>query len=100
MNISPLGSRSTILPWLLSVVSAIFWGGIFGTLFMVLVPEVLRIATEILSNIFPNIFAYFSALRELIFGLVIILFLIFEPDGLAARWHTICAYWKLWPFSY
>jgi len=75
-------------------------GGIFGTIFMVLLPELLRIPTEILSNIYPNIFAIFGTLRELVFGLVIILFLIFEPDGLAARWHTIRAYWKLWPFSY
>jgi branched-chain amino acid transport system permease protein len=75
-------------------------GAIFGTIFMVLLPEVLRIPTEILSNIYPNIFAIFGTLRELVFGLVIVLFLIFEPDGLAARWHTIRAYWKLWPFSY
>jgi branched-chain amino acid transport system permease protein len=75
-------------------------GGIFGTIFMVLLPEVLRIPTEILSNIYPNIFAIFGTLRELVFGLVIILFLFFEPDGLAARWHTIRGYWKLWPFSY
>jgi branched-chain amino acid transport system permease protein len=40
------------------------------------------------------------SLREVVFGLVIILFLIFEPDGLAARWRTIRSYWKLWPFSY
>jgi branched-chain amino acid transport system permease protein len=35
-----------------------------------------------------------------VFGLAIVLFLIFEPDGLAARWHTIKNYWKLYPFSY
>jgi len=29
-----------------------------------------------------------------------VLFIIFEPDGLAARWRTIKNYWKLWPFSY
>ena len=38
--------------------------------------------------------------KEIVFGFVIILFLIFEPDGLAARWRTMRAYWKLWPFSY
>ena len=26
--------------------------------------------------------------------------LIFEPNGLAARWRKIKAYWKLYPFSY
>jgi branched-chain amino acid transport system permease protein len=35
-----------------------------------------------------------------VFGLAIVLFLIFEPDGLAARWRTIRNYWKLYPFSY
>jgi len=33
-----------------------------------------------------------------VFGLIIILFLIFEPDGLAHRWKMIKAYWKLYPF--
>ncbi|MBW1980915.1 MAG: branched-chain amino acid ABC transporter permease [Deltaproteobacteria bacterium] len=75
-------------------------GGIFGTIFMVLLPELLRIPSQALSNVYPNIFAIFGTLRELVFGVVIILFLIFEPDGLAARWHTVRAYWKLWPFSY
>jgi branched-chain amino acid transport system permease protein len=29
-----------------------------------------------------------------------VLFLVFEPDGMAARWHSIKSYWKLYPFSY
>ena len=36
----------------------------------------------------------------LMFGLIIIAFLIFEPDGLAHRWRQIKAYWKLYPFSH
>ncbi|MCF8031728.1 MAG: branched-chain amino acid ABC transporter permease [Desulfarculaceae bacterium] len=75
-------------------------GSIFGVIFMVVLPEVLRIPTELLSGIFPNISDIFASLREMVFGIVVILFLIFEPDGMAARWHTIRAYWKLWPFSY
>jgi branched-chain amino acid transport system permease protein len=75
-------------------------GSIFGVVFMVVLPEVLRLPTEALSGVFPNISDIFASLRELVFGLVVILFLIFEPDGMAARWHTIRAYWKLWPFSY
>lgn len=39
-------------------------------------------------------------MREMLIGLTIILFLIFEPDGLAHRWRLIKAYWKLFPFSY
>ncbi len=37
-------------------------------------------------------------LREMAIGAGIILFLIFEPDGLAHRWRQIKAYWKLYPF--
>ena len=75
-------------------------GGIFGAIFMVLLPELLRIPAEALSGVFPNMFAIFGTLKEGVFGLIIVLFLIFEPDGLAARWRTIRSYWKLWPFSY
>jgi branched-chain amino acid transport system permease protein len=75
-------------------------GGIFGAIFFVVLPELLRIPAEALTNVYPNIFGIFASLREMVFGLIVILFLVFEPDGLAARWHTMRAYWKLWPFSY
>lgn len=75
-------------------------GSIFGVIFMVVLPELLRLPAQALSDVFPNVFEIFASLREMIFGILVIWFLIFEPDGLAARWHTIRAYWKLWPFSY
>jgi len=34
-----------------------------------------------------------------VFGVLIIVFLIFEPSGMASRWHAIKNYWKLYPFS-
>jgi branched-chain amino acid transport system permease protein len=39
-------------------------------------------------------------LREIAIGMVIIIFLMWEPDGLAHRWRQIKAYWKLYPFSH
>ena len=39
-------------------------------------------------------------LREIAIGVIIIAFLMFEPDGLAHRWRQIKAYWKLYPFSH
>lgn len=39
-------------------------------------------------------------IKQAAIGLAIVLFLIFEPDGLAHRWRMIKAYWKLYPFSY
>ncbi|HEX8582477.1 MAG TPA: branched-chain amino acid ABC transporter permease [Acidimicrobiales bacterium] len=41
-----------------------------------------------------------ASLNRMIFGALIIVFLIFEPRGLAAIWLRAKAYFKTWPFSY
>jgi branched-chain amino acid transport system permease protein len=41
-----------------------------------------------------------TAFRPLSFGLVIVLFLIFEPRGIANWWRITRNYFKLWPFRY
>jgi branched-chain amino acid transport system permease protein len=75
-------------------------GALFGAAFMTLLPELLRLATGALATQLPHLTALFAPLRTGLFGLVIVLFLVFEPDGLAARWRLIKTYWKLYPFSY
>jgi branched-chain amino acid transport system permease protein len=53
-----------------------------------------------IAGLFP---AYASnvltSFRPIFFGLVLMLFLIFEPRGLAYRWMLIKAAWRLLPFS-
>ncbi len=39
-------------------------------------------------------------LEAILYGLLIIVFLIFEPRGLFGIWNRIRLYWKGWPFSY
>ncbi len=75
-------------------------GSIFGAVFVTLLPELLRLVTGALSESFPRLYGLFAPLRMGLFGLAIVLFLLFEPDGMAARWHRIKNYWKLYPFSY
>ncbi len=75
-------------------------GSIFGAVFITLLPELLRLAIGPLSSSFPQLTTLFASLRMGVFGLAIVLFLVLEPDGMAARWHTIKNYWKLYPFSY
>ncbi len=75
-------------------------GGFFGVGFWFILERILEVVTTTLNSAYPDHVTWFVSIREIVFGLVIILFLIFEPDGLAARWRTIRAYWKLWPFSY
>ncbi len=75
-------------------------GSIFGAIFITLLPEMLRLATDSLGNSWPGLMVIVAPIKTGVFGLVVILFLIFEPDGMAARWSHIKAYWKLYPFSY
>ena len=75
-------------------------GSILGAVFLTLLPEVLRLASSAMSGAFPGMVELFASIKMGVFGLTIILFLIFEPDGMAARWRTIKNYWKLYPFSY
>jgi branched-chain amino acid transport system permease protein len=77
-------------------------GSLMGTAFMVLLPEAMQALAEEVADTPWG--AGFSSglpfLKEAAIGLAIILFLIFEPDGLAHRWRQIKAYWKLYPFAY
>jgi branched-chain amino acid transport system permease protein len=75
-------------------------GSVFGAVFMILLPKLLSVVTTVISADFPSLTRLVAAFEQGIFGLIIVLFLIFEPDGLAHRWRLIKAYWKLYPFSY
>jgi len=76
-------------------------GAIFGAVSLKLLDELVTIAGPALAAVFPAIAAQAAASLSLIMrGLVIILFLIFEPRGLYHWWERIKAYYRLWPFSY
>jgi branched-chain amino acid transport system permease protein len=75
-------------------------GSIYGAVFITLLPELLRMVTASLSGSFPELINKLAAMKELVFGMLVIIFLIFEPNGIAARWHSIKNYWKLYPFSH
>jgi branched-chain amino acid transport system permease protein len=78
-------------------------GSIFGAIFVTLLPIVTRWTLEAaggllfshadLLNIIPN-------LRLVMFGMLIIVFLALEPEGLNRLWRNIVAYFRVWPFSY
>ena len=75
-------------------------GTVFGVVFMIIIPELLTTVGILLKSTFGEITTLISAIKGLVFGVTIILFLIFEPDGLSEIWRRIRDYWKLWPFSY
>ncbi len=55
---------------------------------------------ELTGALLPAMTNLATALRPLAFGLVIVLFLMFEPRGIANWWRIIRSYLKLWPFRY
>lgn len=75
-------------------------GSIFGAVFMILTPELLNVWSGSLSKLIPAMGQLFIPLKEVVFGSLIVLFLIFEPLGLAEIWRRIKAFFLLWPFSY
>lgn len=79
-------------------------GTLMGTAFMVLLPEVMNAGARALQGSVVdqllNLQTSINFLREMAIGAAIVLFLIFEPDGLAHRWRMIRASFKLYPFSY
>ena len=79
-------------------------GTLMGVVFMVLLPEFLEGGVGLMKETdwgnIPAVVDGMAYLKEMSIGLVIILFLIFEPQGLAHRWAQIKNYWKFYPFNY
>ena len=76
-------------------------GAIFGTVFIVTLEEILSFATDYLMNVgTTGLGITIAPLREFVFGLAIVLFIIFEPKGLAEVWRIVRSSFRLWPFSY
>ena len=55
---------------------------------------------EFVGHYFTAVGDVATAFRPLSFGLVIVLFLMFEPRGIANWWRIARSYFKLWPFRY
>jgi branched-chain amino acid transport system permease protein len=75
-------------------------GSIFGAIFMTLVPEVLQSCLGLFSGLSERVMSYLFPLQTVVFGLLIVLFLVLEPHGLAEMWRRLKDYFRLWPFEY
>ncbi|MCW2812749.1 MAG: branched-chain amino acid transporter permease [Nocardioides sp.] len=77
-------------------------GTIAGALFISLLPTLSRELPAFLTFISsspaetPNVFQ----VEQILYGLLIVMFLLFEPRGLYGIWVRFRTYWKSWPFSY
>ena len=71
-------------------------GSILGGIFVTLLPEGLRLLEGALKEAFPRML--FPDVKNITLGAVLILVILFEPQGLAGRWRKIKRYWTNWPF--
>jgi len=81
-------------------------GPIIGAAFVVLMPRLIQtfagslpgwlVSTSIGGSGLLNVFQ----LEGLLFGVMIVLFLVLEPRGIFGVWIRIRNYFKAWPFSY
>jgi len=74
-------------------------GAIYGAIFMIAVPAWIEELSRNLSSL-SFLQADLPAIQQLIFGLTIVLFLVFEPRGLARIWQRAKDYFRLWPFRH
>jgi branched-chain amino acid transport system permease protein len=78
-------------------------GSIFGAIFVTLLPIVIRYAMEAFGGVFfepQTVLNLIPNLRLMLFGTLIIFFLIVEPEGLNRLWRNIRSYFRVWPFAY
>ena len=90
-------------------IGMIIIGGLGTTLGPILGVVLVRLLQQVLTvGVVPFLEGTFTALPSgfatgvtpMLFGLVIILFLVLEPRGLAHRWNLFKSAYRLWPFSY
>jgi len=79
-------------------------GPIFGVVSLLLMKQGVYIAAPIIERLLANAgvggIGSGGGVLILTFGLVILLFLIFEPRGMAHRWTIWKSSIRLWPFAY
>jgi len=56
------------------------FGSVYGAIFVVLLPEVIQRLMEVLQPVLHMEYT-FAAFKQIVFGVIIVIFLVFEPKG-------------------
>jgi branched-chain amino acid transport system permease protein len=78
-------------------------GSVLGAMFVTLLPIVIRLGMEAFGGVFlapQTVLNLIPNLRLMMFGALIIFFLVVEPEGLNRLWRNIRNYFRIWPFAY
>ena len=75
-------------------------GAIMGTVFLKLLGEFTAYLAPIVATVVPTLEAgVIAALALIVYGIVIALFILFEPRGLMHRWEVFKTSYRMWPFA-
>ena len=75
-------------------------GAILGAILVTIMPDVGRMILEALGGAFGRLSgSNMLEIKGVIYGLTIMVFLRFEPDGMNARWMRIKRFWSTWPLA-
>lgn len=69
-------------------------GAIFGAIFISLLP----VALSFLKDVLPPEIGQQAGLEPLLFGLIIVLFILFEPAGIYGRWMKLRFFFETFPY--
>lgn len=77
-------------------------GPFLGATFIIWMEDISNIFGSFMADILPLEMTarVLTSFRPILFGIVLMAFLIFEPRGLAHRWQLFKAAWRLRPFSH
>ena len=76
-------------------------GVFFGVIFLRLLDELVMFGSPMLGEIFPWLgIAPAASIGTMVFGIILVVFLVFEPRGLAHRWEIFKASYRIYPFAY
>jgi branched-chain amino acid transport system permease protein len=69
-------------------------GAFLGAIFLITMPQLISLAKDYL----PAAIGQATGLQGLVYGLILIAFVLFEPMGLYGRWLKVRTYFQLFPF--
>ena len=76
-------------------------GAILGAFAYRLIAQIVIFTAPMIGEAFPSLsVSGVAGFTQMLFGIVIILFLVLEPRGLNHRWQITLASFRLWPFPY
>ncbi|MDQ7785637.1 MAG: branched-chain amino acid ABC transporter permease [Desulfomonilaceae bacterium] len=75
-------------------------GSILGAILITGIPHGIIYATDVAKESYPALSGLIVDFKLGIFGLIVVLALLFEPQGLAGIYRRAKVYWKTWPFKY